>query len=311
MKADTAFNKVTSHIISLLEDDIIPWRKPFNVSTSPINGASKHEYSGVNAWLLRLLNFDEPFFFGFKQINDEMDGLIKSGETGIPIRFPRFYYRDQKTGKNISASKAKKLKAKFGAERVKTSRSFGYSNVWNIAQCKDINRDKLPDISDEEPLNFDPISKCEEVINAWDDQLEIDHIHGDIAAYNRLQDSIKIPEPRYFESREEYYATLFHELIHATGSPDRLGRSKGKIKGDQNYCFEELVAEIGAANLCGYCGIDKPVLENKTAYIRGWLSALQEKENKDWILLACGEAEAAAKYIISGGEKEKKTPQKG
>src|SRR5699024_11883544 len=66
MKADTAFNKVTSHIISLLEDDIIPWRKPFNVSTSPINGASKHEYSGVNAWLLRLLNFDEPFFFGFK-----------------------------------------------------------------------------------------------------------------------------------------------------------------------------------------------------------------------------------------------------
>src|SRR5699024_12342905 len=112
MKADTAFNKVTSHIISLLEDDIIPWRKPFNVSTSPINGASKHEYSGGNAWLLRLLNFDEPFFFGFKQINDEMDGLIKRGETGIPIIFLRLYYRDQKTVKNISSSKGKKRQTK-------------------------------------------------------------------------------------------------------------------------------------------------------------------------------------------------------
>src|SRR5699024_8929815 len=81
---------VTSHIISLLEDDIIPWRKPFNVSTSPINGASKHEYSGVNAWLLRLLNFDEPFFFGFKQINDEMDGLIKAEKLVFLLDFHGF-----------------------------------------------------------------------------------------------------------------------------------------------------------------------------------------------------------------------------
>jgi antirestriction protein ArdC len=105
MKSETAFNKVTARIISSLENDDIPWRKPFNVSMEPMNGATEHTYRGINAWLLGLFGFDEPFFFGFKQINEKMDGLIKSGEKGLPIRFPAISYRDQKTGKKISEKK--------------------------------------------------------------------------------------------------------------------------------------------------------------------------------------------------------------
>jgi len=307
MKSDTAFQKINTHIISLLEDDIIPWRKPFDVSMEPRNPVSKITYSGVNAWLLGLFHFEEPFFFGSKQINDDLDGWIKKGQKGIPIRYPQYSYRDQESGEKITASKANKLIDKFGSERVKTSRSFGYCNVWNIAQCNDINRDKLPDLSDENSLSFDPIMQCEQLINGWENRPEIIRIHGDRAAYYRQVDTIKIPEPQYFDSREEYYAVLFHEMIHATGSTERLDRTKGKQKGDQAYCFEELVAEIGAAYLCGHAGIEKPVLKNKAAYIQGWLSALKKDENNDWILKACGQAEKAAKYII--GEKEESKDQ--
>lgn len=309
MKSDTAFQKINSRIISLLEEDIIPWRKPFDVSLDPMNGASGHVYDGVNAWFLRLLQFEEPFFFGFKQVN-ELDGKVRKGETGIPIRYPQFYYRDQETGKKISASKANKLIDKFGSERVKTSRSFGYSNVWNIAQCDNINRDELPELSSGSLQQFDSISACEQLINGWKDRPEINRIHGDRAAYYRQEDSIKIPEPQYFESQEEYYAVLFHEMTHATGSTERLDRTKGKQKGDQDYCFEELVAEIGAAYLCGHVGIEKPVLKNKAAYIQGWLSELKKDENNDWILKACGQAEKAAKLIIGEEEESKEQLKK-
>jgi antirestriction protein ArdC len=168
----------------------------------------------------------------------------------------------------------------------------------------------LPNISGGEPLDFDPITKCEEVLNAWGNRLKIDHIHGNKAGYNRLADTIIIPEPQYFDSREEYYATLFHEMIHATGSPDRLDREKGQEFGDQTYSFEELVAEIGAAYLCGHCGIEKPVLENKTAYINSWISRLEKEQNKDWVVMACGKAEKAAKYIIESKVTEQESFKK-
>ena len=47
------------------------------------------------------------------------------------------------------------------------------------------------------------------------------------------------------------YATLVHELTHWTGAKHRLDREFGKRFGDQAYAAEELVAEIGAAFLCG------------------------------------------------------------
>jgi len=47
------------------------------------------------------------------------------------------------------------------------------------------------------------------------------------------------------------YATLVHELTDWTGAKHRLDREFGKRFGDQAYAAEELVAEIGAAFLCG------------------------------------------------------------
>lgn len=68
-----------------------------------------------------------------------------------------------------------------------------------------------------------------------------------------------------FTSREEYYSSLFHELVHWTGHQSRLNRQ------NLDYATEELVAELGASYLCAIAGISQAVINNQTAYINDWL----------------------------------------
>ena len=61
----------------------------------------------------------------------------------------------------------------------------------------------------------------------------------DETSYNPDTDIICMPAKNQFTSIEEYYVTLFHELIHSTLHEKRLNR---KIKNIEKK--EELVAEI-------------------------------------------------------------------
>lgn len=67
--------------------------------------------------------------------------------------------------------------------------------------------------------------------------------------------------------------------------------------GDESYSKEELVAEIGAAMLCGVAGIDNIMMENSAAYVGSWLRKL--KDDKRMIVQAAGQAQKAADYILS------------
>jgi antirestriction protein ArdC len=68
-----------------------------------------------------------------------------------------------------------------------------------------------------------------------------------------------ICNPAHASRTAEYYSTLFHEFAHSTGHPSRLKRegiSEAHFFGDAVYSREELVAEMGAAFLCGHTGIE-------------------------------------------------------
>jgi antirestriction protein ArdC len=67
--------------------------------------------------------------------------------------------------------------------------------------------------------------------------------------------------------------------------------------GKENYCKEELTAELTAAYLCAVCGIEQPVINNSAAYIEGWLKAL--KNDRKLILKASTLAETAADDTLS------------
>ena len=107
-----------------------------------------------------------------------------------------------------------------------------------------------------------------------------------------------MPPDNQFKQREEYYCTLFHELIHATGHESRLDRASLKQFtrfGDDDYSQEELVAELGAAMLCGAAGLAPLTIKNSAAYIQSWLKVL--KNDKTFVIRASGLAQKACDFI--------------
>ena len=92
-------------------------------------------------------------------------------------------------------------------------------------------------------------------------------------------------------------------MVHSTGHKSRLSRSGITANtgfGTENYSFEELVAEMGAAMLCGIVGIENSTIENSTAYIQSWLKEL--KNDKTLIIKAAQQAQKAVDYILDDKE---------
>ena len=105
-----------------------------------------------------------------------------------------------------------------------------------------------------------------------------------------------MPELPAFRDRESYYATLAHEMTHATRHESRLDRDLGRKRfGDAGYAMEELVAEIGAAFLCADLGITPETRDDHAAYIASWLKVL--KDDKRAIFTAASHAQKAADYL--------------
>ncbi|WP_262710953.1 zincin-like metallopeptidase domain-containing protein [Pontibacter mangrovi] len=123
--------------------------------------------------------------------------------------------------------------------------------------------------------------------------------------YAPAPDIVQVPEPKRFVTAEAYHATLFHELIHATGHPMRLTRFSEEEKarfGDESYSKEELVAEMGASFLCAFTGIREQVFPNSVAYLQGWVSKF--KDDKTMLLYAAARAFKAASFILGLKTKE-------
>ena len=124
--------------------------------------------------------------------------------------------------------------------------------------------------------------------------------HGMRKAFYAVKaDTISMPDEKHFDSTADYYASLFHELIHATGHENRLHRaslSESRGYGTDPYCKEELIAEIGAAFLCAHVGIIDRTINNSAAYLQGWLTSL--REDKTLIVKAAAQAEKAVNFIL-------------
>ncbi len=131
-------------------------------------------------------------------------------------------------------------------------------------------------------------------------QAIIEH-RGYSAYYSPSLDKINMPVKEAFVDRpwstatESYYAVLSHELIHWSGSPNRLDRTKGKKFGDQKYAAEELVAELGAAFFCAELGINPVPSIDCASYISHWLEVLRNDGRH--IVTAASQASKAVDYL--------------
>jgi antirestriction protein ArdC len=269
------YEQVTDRIIDLLEKGTVPWRKPWTVHTGlPRNLITKKPYRGINTFLLHAMKYESPFWLTYRQAV-ELGGHVRKGEKSCPVVFwKRLEFENAETGEK---------------ERIPLLR-FYY--VFNVAQCEGLK--DAPALTVETPS-----SKPEEIIAAMPQRPEIKH--GLAAAfYSPSADTVSIPARTRFENDNGYFDTLFHELVHSTGHTSRLNRStltESAGFGSNPYCKEELVAEMGAAFLCGLAGIGETVLENSAAYVQNWLKQLQN--DKTLIVQAAAQAQKAADFILN------------
>jgi antirestriction protein ArdC len=121
---------------------------------------------------------------------------------------------------------------------------------------------------------------------------------SDRAWYRPSTDSVGMPSRNLFNSPEEFYSTLFHELTHSTGHASRVGRDGIETLntfGSESYSREELIAELGAAMLCGVTGIVPRTIANSAAYLKTWIERLRGESKL--IVSAASAAQKAADYI--------------
>lgn len=283
------YDVINKRIMELLEQGTVPWRKPWNVTVNyPKNLVSGREYRGVNVFLLSSQQYSSPYWVTFKQVQDKGGHVIK-GKKSTPVIFWKW----------IERKDAEESEEHAGNGKVPLLR---YYNVFNLEQTVGI---ILPE-PEEVHSPFDPIERAEEVIGSMPLLPDIRH-GGNRACYSPSLDYIQLPHQHTFSSPEAYYSTAFHELSHATGHQSRLGRKtilEPSYFGSHEYSKEELIAEMGAAFLCGHCGIEQKTIENSAAYIAGWLKSL--KNDKTLLVHAAAHAQKASDYILNrkGGEQE-------
>lgn len=121
-------------------------------------------------------------------------------------------------------NKTKQLLVDSNREK-KVDLIFKLSNVFNIAQTKDINVDRLK-LYTKTIILKKSLSQMKSVKRFLDNvnDVQIKHIYQTKAYYSPSNDEIVLPLKEQFTSPEAYYSTAFHELSYSTGHVSRLNR---------------------------------------------------------------------------------------
>jgi antirestriction protein ArdC len=283
--SNQVYGYVTDKILEELERGCVPWQKPWKTASDgvrmPTSFMSKKPYRGVNTFLLTLARFkagyDSNYWLTFKQIQ-ALGGNVK-GQRSEMVVFWKLLEKPAKDPKPDDATDYIPM--------------LRYYRVFNLDQVEGIKK-PMP----ESVAVFQPIAEAEAVAAKYQQHIEVTH-GGDRAYYRPSTDSIRMPERESFDSPQAYYSTLFHEFTHSTGHESRLNRP-GIVEthyfGDEIYSKEELVAEMGAAMLCGVVGIENKTIRNSASYIQSWLSKL--RDDKKLVVHAAAAAQKAADLIL-------------
>jgi len=282
------YEVITSQIVEQLERGVVPWARPWKVDgLAPSNLVSRRPYRGINVFLLGFRAASTPWWLTFRQAK-ALGGSVRAGERSTPVIFWRWVDRDERGIEGTSSGSERRR------ERLPVLR---YYSVFNLDQTEGIDLAKVPAV---DPSAIDDVPTAEEIVARFPDPPAIEHLAQPRAFYRPLTDSVTMPPRSAFERTEGYYSTLFHELTHATGHAKRLARpgfdkNHASPFGSEPYAREELVAELGAAFLCGEAGLE-PDISNSAAYIDHWRQQLSRDSRL--VITAAQQAQRAADFIL-------------
>lgn len=275
---------VADRVLEELNKGVVPWQKPWFGSDRFVSHINGKHYSLLNCILL-----GQPGEYAtFNQISKEGGKVKKGAKSKVVV-----YWSPVKKEETDDS----------GEKKVKTYFILKYYRVFNLNDCEGMKKKYLND--DDTKFIHETVMEAEDIVNGYCERnpgLKIVRDEKSGRAYYRpSEDMIQVPMMEQFEKVEEFYSTLFHEMTHSTGHWSRLGRFKesGAVAafGGEDYGKEELIAELGAAALCGKCGIESvDSFRNSAAYLKGWTDAI--KGNPELIVAAAGKADKAVEFIL-------------
>lgn len=277
---NNVYEMVTERIIEQLENGVIPWQKPWTGTKSgAYNRVSRKPYSILNQMLLQ----HSGEYATFKQWNEAGGHIRKFAKSEI-VTFWKIQLIEEEE--------------EDGTKVKKQIPMLRYYHVFHISQVDGVEpKEKI------ELQELEPIAEAERVKREYMDRehLKIYEKITDKAFYTPTFDYIEIPCKEQYKNVEEFYSTLFHEMIHSTGYYKRLNRLESGASagfGSETYSKEELTAEIGSAMILNRLGIEtEKTFNNSTAYIQNWLQVL--KNDNKFIISASSKSEKAVKYIFN------------
>ena len=307
------YKMVTDKVISMFKDAKASdyhraWKD--DAFFIPLNYDSKKPYRGVNRLLLEEnigIIGSNPYFLTFKQIKKH-GGKLKKGSKGYEVIYYTFIY-SVPAAPNRKAFKTTEIadviahlqKYNLPDSVVKRVPLLRYYRVFNGKDVEGIDF-KLQEvkIGRAVPDSASENEAAQLIVENYPNPPAIKH-GGNKAYYERIQDLVRMPKVEQFDSVNDYYRTLFHELTHSTRHENRLNREKISFRfGDTGYAKEELVAEFGAVFLSAWAGILWYNNKNHAAYLKGWNNVIEEAENDNkFIMQAAAAAQKATDYILN------------
>lgn len=278
---------LVENLISLMEKGAAPWRKDWDpIQSTHRNFVSGHAYRGGNIILLTMGmyigGYSSPLWCGFHQAKTAKLKVKKGVKsTRILKPMPVTTETELPDGQIEQASFVR----------------YSIVPVFNIDDMDGDDKQKFIDKHmesvDTPKRDHERLEAAEQILSPW--PVGIDY--GQYSpCYVSTIDRIKMPSIEKFHSREGYYATRAHEMLHSTGHKSRLDRDLGGKFGSKRYAKEELVAELGAVLLCNRLQISTQ-FENHSAYLSSWIEVL--KEEPKFLLQALTYARKGADLIYA------------
>lgn len=287
------YETVTNTIVAALEQAASPTEWPWVKAASngggvPVNASTGKAYTGINRLLLGVASMAgaSRYWATFNQWKG-MNATVNKGSKGTLITFWGEIYVDRDTRQRCD-------KDDPNAEAVlycKPSYVFNADNVtgWTAPEAP---APQLP------TGTVDRMDEVEAFVAATGAKVTD---KGAQAFYTPSLDAITMPERDRFRdtasatATEHYYGVLMHELVHWTGTKGRCDRDLTGRFGDKSYAFEELIAEIGSAFLCGDLDISPQPRADNAEYVRHWLAVL--RNDKKAVFTAATMSRKAAEFL--------------
>lgn len=271
---------VTEHVISFLEQGLVPWRVSWVNSGIPKNAVTRKPYRGANIPLLSVYGFDRNLFVSEQQLHN-LGGTVKKDERSILAT-----YYDWRDGLNGSTEKRTVLR---------------YEKVYNISQCEGITVSGIDDVA----IPAKPLLECKNIVKSMPNTPRIEYT-GQGVDYVVDDDMVIMPSSTEYTSPELFYYDLFRMLIHSTGHTTRLNRKKLADR-EPVFSREALIADIGAHYLCFYAGITGLLALSNIGHLYGWMERFADDARL--FMFITGQAQKAVDYILNRTHQTKDTTQ--